>query len=59
MISYGGGLPGDFPSDIDIGALIGSFYGNIMVDFGMDQSTSRILSLLPWLVISQRLEKHR
>lgn len=36
MISYGGGLPGDFPSDIDIGALIGSFYGNIMVDFGMD-----------------------
>ncbi|KKJ69896.1 ATP synthase F0 subunit A [Enterococcus faecium MRSN 3418] len=37
MISYGGGLPGGiFLPILTLGALIGSFYGNIMVDFGMD-----------------------
>ena len=37
MISYGGGLPGGiFLPILTLGALIGSFDGNIMVDFGMD-----------------------
>lgn len=37
MIFYGGGfLGGIFFLILILGVLIGSFYGNIMVDFGMD-----------------------
>ena len=60
MVSYGSNLPGGiFLPILTLGAIIGTLYGSLLVQYvGWIQFCEKLL-ILPWLVILLRLVKHR